>query len=330
MKSFFKIILLLLVTSTLGNVYAQTPTDSSKTEVQKFRIIKHDGTTYIGTIESDDGREVLINTEKLGKIYIPKSDIQSMTPVNEDALIVSGNYREAGPFVTRYYFTNNALPIKKGEDYAMIHLYGPEVHFSVAKNFSIGVMATWIASPIGIAMKYAIPTSNEKLNFSIGTIMLNSGYLEQAKGWGGLHWGSVTYGSPGKNVTLSSGFGYVDLRINARSRNEIGLEKLNRGSVSSIGAILPVGERASFIFDSMIAISESRNYSSQTGPLTYTSGTQVAAFLMPGMRFQKMEKRAFQVALAGVIQYKSNGLNQWNTQKTRSFPVPMCSWFFKF
>lgn len=336
---------LLLFTLTLSlvhfNSFGQTEGDTVK--VVKHKIVKHDGTTYIGVILSDDGREVLIETKELGKIYIPKSEIASMKEISEEDSLVKGNFREAGPFVTRYYFTNNALPIKKGEDYAMVHLFGAEAHFSVANNLSFGVIATWIASPIAAVAKYSIPTGNEKINFSLGTIMLSSGYLFQAKGWGGLHWGSFTYGVPGKNFTLSSGFGYVDLIDNDRSRKESGLDQLNRASVSSIAGILPVGDRASFIFDSMISVSERRNYTTTgsyydsegnfvPGITTYNSGTQVSAFLMPGIRFQKYERRAFQVALAGVIHYSSIGFSSYNGEsspRTISFPVPMCSWFFK-
>lgn len=317
--------------------------DSSATR-KIYKIVKHNGTKYVGEVLSDDGREVLIVTEELGKIYIPKSDIQSMKLLEESDQLIDGNFREFGPFKSRYYFTNNALPITKGEDYAMIHLYGPEVHFALSDRFSLGVMATWIASPIGLAAKYSIPTNNEKLNFSIGTIMLSSGYLMNGRGWGGLHWASATLGKAGKNITVSSGFGYIDLGFTARSDYETGLNKLTPASVSSIGGILPIGEKASFIFDSMVSVSERRNYSYTYGFTdlegnyvqgipSYVSGTEIAAFLMPGMRFQKNERRAFQVALAGVIQYSSVGFWSFSgvtAPRTRTFPVPMCSWFFKF
>jgi hypothetical protein len=340
MKNIFRLIFFFTIALAVVSPSYGQEDDTTKT-VQKHQIIKHDGTKYIGVILSDDGREVLIETAELGKIYIPKADIASIKKIEEVESLVTGNFREAGPFVSRYYFTNNALPIKKGDDYAMVHLYGPEVHFSVADNLSIGVMATWIASPIGVAAKYSMKTGNEKINLSLGTIMFSSGYLFQAKGWGGLHWGSCTFGVPGKNLTLSSGFGYVDLIENRRSTYETGLQQLNRGSVSSVAGIVPVGERASFIFDSMVSISERRNYQASGGYynnngdyvgglVTYDSGTQVSAFLMPGMRFQKYERRAFQVALAGVIHYSSIGFFPGASARTMTFPVPMCSWFFKF
>ena len=57
----------------------------------------------------------------------------------------------------------------------------------------------------------------------------------------------------------------------------------------------------------------------------YTESTvkvyNYAFFLMPGMRFQKEDNKAFQISLAGVINVHQG--------KTNSFPVPMCSWLFK-
>jgi hypothetical protein len=338
MRKIIFLLALFLGASLVG--YSQEKQDSTKT-IKIYRITKNDGAKYIGEILSDDGREVLILTEALGKIYIPKSDIQSIKLIVDEEKTVDGNFREVGPFKSRYYFTNNALPITKGEDYAMIHLYGPEVHLALSDRFSLGVMTTWIASPIGLAAKYSIPTKNEKLNFSLGTIMLSSGYLINAAGWGGLHWASVSYGKAGKNMTFSTGYAYIDLGFSRRHNYETGFERMTQASVSSIGAIIPVGKKASFIFDSMVSISERRNYTSSQGfydldgnyvpnITTYDSGTEVSSFLMPGMRFQKNDSHAFQVALAGIVQFSSIGFNQSNSSKVRSFPVPMCSWFFKF
>ena len=89
-----------------------SPADSIKSQKQVV-ITKQNGTEYIGTIISDDGREVLVVVDKLGKIYIPKSDIKSIIEVEDPKAIVRGEYRVAGPFTTRYAFTTNALPVKK-------------------------------------------------------------------------------------------------------------------------------------------------------------------------------------------------------------------------
>ena len=335
--------LLIIISAALflfnvNNAAAQETTPTDTTVVLK-KVTKHNGVVLIGEILSDDGREILLMTKKLGKIYIPKADIASIEDADMEKIeVVDGDLREQGPFKTRYYFTNNALPIEKGENYAMVHLYGPEVHFAVSDRLSVGVMATWIASPIGVALKYSIPTKNEKVNLSLGTIMLSSGYLNAARGYGGLHWGTLSYGSPGKNISFSSGFGYVDMGFNDSWNNN---NYLKKASVSSIAGILPVGDNSSFIFDSMIGITQRRNraYTGSftdlngnyvEGPEIYETGTEVAAFFMPGMRFQKNPRRAFQVALAGVIQWSDIGFYYGNSARSRSFPMPMCSWFFKF
>jgi hypothetical protein len=54
-----------------------------------------------------------------------------------------------------------------------------------------------------------------------------------------------------------------------------------------------------------------------------------ALFLMPGMRFQTKENRAFQISLAGVTVF-GPALENWGGPNSISFPLPMCSWFYKF
>ena len=302
----FKALFFCLALVMSSAVFSQVGTDTTQLkEKPTVKVTKNDGSVFIGKIVKDDGREILMKTNSIGDVYIAKSDIKSITEVDKLQSTYSGNYREEGPFKSRYYFTNNALPLEKGDNYALVHLYGPEVHVAVSDRLSIGVMATWIASPIGLALKYVIPTDNKKLNFSLGTIMISSGYLLQARGYGGLHWVSMTNGSPGKNLTLSTGVGYLDF--------DFGSAEV--ASVSSIAGIYPVGERSSFIFDSMIGVSGNS-----------TDGISFNSFFMPGMRFQKTERKAFQVALAGVISVRENG---FGSTESNSFPVPMCSWFFK-
>lgn len=190
---------------------------SDTTKKQLYLIRKTDGNELYGFIISDDGREILLETTTIGKIYINKSDIKEIIDTKKtisSEKVDSGSYtefRDSGPFTTRYYFTNNALPIKKGEDYAMIHLYGPEVHFAVSDKLSLGIMSTWIASPIALATKYSLFT-NGKTHLALGTILGSSGYLGIADGgvFGGLHWLTLTQGDRLKNISISGGYGYYN------------------------------------------------------------------------------------------------------------------------
>jgi hypothetical protein len=343
---------------------AQAPNTSAPTsDTTKYLIIKNDGNEYVGLILSDDGREVLIETKSLGKIYIPKSDIKSMRPIDYAEDVAKGEFSSAGVFTTRYQFTTNCFPIKKGENYAMVNLYGPEVHFAVHKDFSVGVMSTWIGSPIALALKYTRGTSNPKINYGVGTLLGTSGYLNQGRGFGGLHWGMITYGDRRNNATLSVGYGYFndgDYQVNkvpvyvpgtyaavngqAPELPIQGYEEVTsgfKGSAPIIGLAgqAKVGKKASFIYDCMFIMGRSENkdgyqyiayeYDPSTWQLQQLSvagwqdysmsNNQNILVIMPGMRFQRSETKAFQISLAGVI-----------VPNEVSFPLPMASWFYRF
>lgn len=347
-------------------------------DTNTYVILKNDGNEYIGKILSDDGREVLINTDKLGKIFIPKSDIKSILLIDRQKDLINDEYRERGVFTTRYQFSTNSFPIEKGENYAMVNFYGPEVHFAVTNRFSIGVMASWIASPLVLAMKYTIPTQNEKLNFGFGTLMGTSGYLNQGKSFGGLHWAMMSYGDRKNNITLSLGYSYLKMGNNNNQVFEqpgiydavidgSGYPSFNYNipvySISNLksdfttapilglAGITSVGKKASFVCDAMLLFGKSKTidyyqpyanyvYNAQNQP-DYTeiydvqkiesTNRSVNLILMPGMRFQKSESKAFQISLAGIIGKRQNtDYNGQPTVSNYSFPIPMCSWFYKF
>lgn len=251
--------------------------DSSSSQL--YSIKKNDNTEYIGKILKDDGREVLIETETLGKIYIPKSDIKSMIKIQDKSKIVAGEYVVAGPFTTRYCFTTNALPIKKGENYTKISVYGPEVHFALTNNFSLGFMSTWIGSPLMLAAKYSFKTKNEKVNYSVGTLMGSSGYLFGFRGFLGLHFANITYGSRQNNITFAGGYTYLKTgrmieiyeegtyitnNYSYQSHSRTGLAPITQGPIVSVAGIFKVGAKASLIFDSMFGYFAQETTSTKT------------------------------------------------------------------
>lgn len=396
------LILSILFNLTWFSLNGQTLNKDSSSKENLLLITKNDGGEYIGEIISDDGREILIVTKSIGKLFINKSEIKSITKVNEKiSERKNGEFRSSGPFTTRYYFTNNALPIKKNENYALIHVYGPEVHFSVANKTSIGIMASWIASPIAMVIKQQV-FSNNKVHFSIGSILGSSGYLNQGQTFGGLHWGTLTIGDRISNISFSAGLAHINwpsnntnfmsgmreigerysydyydpshdyfnqemqddynalyafedsLNIswnwgwNGNNNNSRYLYKNNQmAAVIGVSGIAPVGRKASFIFDSMVFITENQqvSYKDKSKIIAYEGGnpqglnsftavygegfigdkttSNVTFILMPAMRFNKSYDKAFQVALAGFINYDEiNGLV--------SAPIPMISWLRKF
>lgn len=288
------ILLIILSICSLQSFAQEEEKDSTETVQKKYYLVKKiDGGEFYGYILKDDGREILLETKTIGKIYINKSEIAEIIEVKEADVVIEpvkyGDYRETGVFTTRYYFTTNALPIKKKENYAMIHLYGPEVHFAVSDNLSLGIMASWIASPIALAAKYSFD-SESNTHVALGSIVGSSGYLFNAKGVGGLHWLTVTQGNRKSNISFSAGFGYLKTGLEKYygdkylyqtyepndpyyvpydAGEELGEQlygsnysnyqfresPLNKALVLGVSGITPVGKKSSFIFDSMIFFS---------------------------------------------------------------------------
>lgn len=296
---------------------AQQPsTTSPDQDTTKYLVVRNNGIEYVGQILSDDGREILLLTSQLGKIYIPKSEVKSISKVDLQNDFKAGEFLGQGVFTTRYQFTTNAFPIQKGENYAMVNLYGPEVHLSVAQNFSVGVMATWIASPIALAFKYTIPTQNPKLNFGLGTLLGSSGYFNQGKGYGGLHWAMATYGTRRTNATLSLGYAYFNSGFNFTNdytyytpgtyaavlqqgaysfpipetinyQNEVGNFQ---SPVIGISGITAIGKKASFVWDAMIITGKTRKvFDYQSIEYFYDPNTFQPSYVVYGDPFAEVK-----------------------------------------
>lgn len=312
---------------------------------KQYVITRHDGVEYIGEILNDDGREILMETETLGKIYIPKFEIKSIIEIKDKKSIIYNEYQPAGPFTTRYSFTTNALPIKKGENYGMLNLYGPETHLALTNKLNVGIMSTWIASPLVLAMKYSFKAKESKVNFSFGTLLGSTGYLNSFKGYGGIHWLNITIGDRKNNFTFSGGYAYLQTgntepaegvytedEYEAAEEESSSLLKMSHGPIFSVAGIFKIGAKSSFVFDSMIGyfnfekISKDDEFDEQTGDYIYTvtrknNAHTTALFLMPGVRFQNTDRKAFQICVAGVSTFGDSDV---------SIPIPMCSWFYNF
>lgn len=350
-KAFMLTILLASISlfSTVSAAHPEKLLIDSIQSGQLYLVVKINNLEYIGFILKDDGREVLIDTEKLGKIYIPKADIRSIEKISDTKAIIRGELYTSGPFTTRYIFTTNALPLRKGMNYARINLYGPEAHFALSDNLSVGILTTWAVSPFIVSAKYSFTTENPKVNLSVGTLLGTSGYFNNMKTWGGLHFGNLTYGDSKDNFTFGAGYGYLvpgvtetealpGIYYTSQDYNAAQIERPTypaKGPVLAFSGITKVGSKASFIFDSMIGFMSAKTTNVNT---TYT-GTNTrfivrdgivnitAIVLMPGMRFQTKENSAFQISLNTIKIINTSTLSSTDNI---TFPLPSCSWFYRF
>ena len=341
----------------------ETPSDSSGVSWDWYHIVKQNGVEYIAQIISDDGREILIYTRDLGKLFIQKSDIKSMKKIDNPDEVISGQFQYAGPFTTRYYLTTNALPIKKGENYSMLHLWGPEVHFAVSNSTSVGLMSSWIGSPMALAVKQNFKTKNPRLNFSLGTIMGTSGYFNTFRGYGGLHFGNFTYGNRLSNITASAGICYIQPG-NLWSRYEhegyqeytsdTGPDRITApgpirfAKLFSVSGITKVGAKASFVFDVLASFTTrkstyqevSDNQLLEAG--SYDPVTQTFTpdrYSMVVTSYTVTERNYFFVFMPGMrfqktddkaFQFSLAGVLYNNDGNINTFPIPMCAWMIKF
>lgn len=166
MKTIVKSLMLLLAISFLFSATAICQEATTQDSTKLFLVTKNDGIEFLGVILTSDAREVLIRTEKIGDVYVPKHEIKSIKEVNPKFY---SEFTGEELFATRYFITTNGLPIKKGENYIQWNVYGPDFQFGIADNFGVGVMTSWAAIPIIANAKYSIKLS-EKTSMALGAL----------------------------------------------------------------------------------------------------------------------------------------------------------------
>lgn len=268
-----------------NNVIAQV--DSSATASKVYVIITVNGGEFIGTIVSQDTREVLLRTTDRGDISIPKYQIKEMKLLEAGNISATGGYIADQVFATRYVISTNGLPMEKGESYALFNLYGPEFHYGLTKNFSIGIMTSWVAIPIVASLKYSIQVG-PKTHIGIGALLGTGSWVAPRFGLA-LPYATVTFGDRKNNLNFSYGYGQV------WNDGESG------GTTSfSIAGLARLGNKVSFVFDSIIIPN---------------IGETNMALILPGLRFQSQDNKAFQFCFGGIV------------VDGNAAPVPFVQWF---
>ncbi len=292
-----KNIIILAVLSILffSSNYAVAQVDTTKIAISKIYVIKiYDGGEFIGKIISQDAKEVLIETNDRGQIFIPLHQIQLMKEVKSNEISASGVYIPEQEFATRYFITTNGFPLEKGEGYIIWNLYGPDLQFGVSENVSVGIMTSWTGMPIIGSVKYSTKL-NEKTSLGIGTLLGTGSWTAPDFGLA-LPFAAITFGDKRSNISISGGYGVV--WSGGDSYGDF---------LFSIAGITKISKKVSLVFDSFII---SNIGSSNTG----------FALLIPGIRIQQESDRAFQIGFAGLAV----------EGEFIPSPIPMIQWFRKF
>lgn len=268
-----------------------------------YLITTNKGEEFAGKVLAKDDKEIVLSTTKSGKLTIPSYTIKEIAEIDKNLISASGEIMHEQTFATRYFITTNGLDIKKGDTYVLFNWYGPDVHFGVADNFSLGVMTTWFATPIVGSFKYSSQIS-ENSSFAVGALVGTLGWTSVGTG-GALPFVAYTLGNRRNNFTFSAGYGAVWSEFTTGIDGE---------ALISVAGMRSLSNTLSFIFDSFIIPGMSDE-------------TPFTALLIPGLRFQKKDVVAFQFGFAGL--YTDLGIDG-DGGSFLPLPLPMASLFWKF
>ncbi|MCD6345981.1 MAG: hypothetical protein J7L96_01030 [Bacteroidales bacterium] len=333
MKAIHKILIILLVITLSGQaIYAQN-LEGSKEVTHK--IVKQNGAIFVGRIISRDAHEVLMQSNEVGLVYIPKHEIKEIIEIEEGEKIVSG-----GLFATRYFLTTNGFSIKKGDNYVQWNLFGPDFQFGVADNFTVGIMTSWAGMPIIGTTKYSVQLS-DKLFGGVG-------FLGGTGSWAFPKYGlMVPYGflSAGdciNNINFSAGYGLLfsetktvytinntPTEYSTNSVTSKDIVEWEGRPLFSVAGMFRINKKFSFVFDSFIMVAgkdktvqDVRSNYNEMGKDTYYLVSEVreshpVVVLAPGLRFQATENSSFQFGFTG-LHFDGEFV---------PVPIPMVQWF---
>ena len=236
-----------------------------------YRIIKNDDSELIGKILSEDAREILILTSDNREIYIPQHVIKKMELVNSSDFDNRGTFVGEDKFATRYFFTTNGLPVKKGEHYVQWNLYGPDFQFSLGNNIGVGVMTSWIGIPIIGTIKKSWELG-ENTQFAVGGLLGTGSWSNPDFGLA-LPFASLSYGNRRSNIAFSAGYGAVWSDGSS-----------NGAALVSVAGMKKLSSKISLVFDSIILLSESNDFT----------------LFIPGIRWHQSEGRSFQIGFSAL------------------------------
>ena len=203
------IICLLLSFSIFSITLAQNKEQKSRPDSGLVVLLTNSDEEFVGTIVSEDAREVSIRLQNGKLLIIPAYTIKSTRKLSSSTLI-KGKPVFANPHPSRYFYTPSAIPMDKGEVYIQ-SVYGLayQVQFGVTENFSIGATTTLLATPLALTAKYSIKI-DEKNTLAFGGM---AGIV----GWGtqtnlGIGFGAFTHGTKESNVTFAAGYAWVNTK----------------------------------------------------------------------------------------------------------------------
>ncbi len=207
-KRIFFVFLIVVIFQNL-TCYGQNLPDSTKI----LRIETTDGNIFIGSVITQDSLTLVLKTESLGEIKIPRMNIKSMNELKE-VKKVGKEFWLPNPQSSRYFWAPNGYGLEKGSSYYQnIWILYNQFSFGLTNNFSIGAgvvpmfLFAGTATPFWIVPKFSIPVVENK--FNIGTGAFLGTIIGEDVGLFGLLYGTTTFGSRDKNISFGLAYGFA-------------------------------------------------------------------------------------------------------------------------
>lgn len=201
----------LLIFVLLGSLkcIGQNVPDSIRT----VRVETIDGNIFIGHVVSEDSLNIVIKTENLGNLKIPLNNIRSRTEIKVFKKVGNAIWLP-NPQSARYFWAPNGYGLEEGSSYYQnIWILYNQFSFGLTNNFSLGagMLPLFLfgvkSTPVWIVPKFSIPVIKDK--FNIGTGAFLGTILGEETGVFGLLYGTSTFGSRDKNLSLGLAYGFA-------------------------------------------------------------------------------------------------------------------------
>lgn len=197
---------------TLGEVHFSMKKMLSKEKIQLNKIAYitlSDGKVLIGKIIGTANDQLLLETELLGQVSLAYSKIKYINILSEyDKL--DGKFVFHNPQPTRYFFFQNAIPMKKKECYYQnIYLAYNSIQYAYSDHFSVGFSAAALFF-FTVNTKWAYKVHRNiyaATGFYAGVPLINVSSLR----YGLLAYGTLTVGNDNNNVSAGINYGTLGM-----------------------------------------------------------------------------------------------------------------------
>lgn len=182
-----------------------------------LRIETTDNNVFIGTVVSQTPAAIILRTDILGEIAIPRTTIRKMGIVQPEQL-VDGQYWEDNPSAGFYFFSQSALGLRSNEaSYQNTWLIVNQVTMGFSDHFSVGlgVIPLFAVFPVWIAPNIHFPLRENLVQLGVNGLFGYVPIVGEDEGSGfGMSYAQVTYGSRDRHISFGLGGAYEDGKWN--------------------------------------------------------------------------------------------------------------------